>query len=164
MLNEQGIFFSYTLLIFFKSSLHYIHLVYYVQIFVSVYHLDASSFWVAQSVFLVWNTLNDPCFGWLSDRYLLSLSHRLDFLSVCAPLFSLSSLFFWFPWTESHRDLLGLQLTIGLCLYDTFLTALDLNYNALLVDIPAHQRESFSAASTVGHALGREVEMSASMR
>ena len=159
MLDEQWMCFSYSLLIFFKSSLHYIHLVYYVQIFVSVYRIDAWSFWLAQSIFLVWNTFNDPFFGWLSDRYLLSLSHRLTFLSVCAPLFSLSSLLFWFPWTDKHLSLLGVQLTISLCLYDTFLTALDLNCSALLVVIADHQRERLSSASTIGHALGEKCEM-----
>lgn len=163
MLDEQRMFSSYSLLIFFKSSLHYIHLVYYVQIFVSVYRIDVCSFWFGQSIFLVWNTFNDPFFGWLSDRYLLSLSRRLNFLSICAPLFSLSSLLFWFPWTDSHLSLLGVQLTISLCLYDTFLTALDLNYSALLIEIADHQRERLSSASTIGHALGEKCRTSVAM-
>ncbi|CAF0927378.1 unnamed protein product [Rotaria sordida] len=154
MINKQLIFIFYCLLSFFKTSIHYIHLVYYVQTYISIYKINSYSFWIAESLFLIWNSLNDPLFGWLSDRYTSSVNHRLNYLTLCGPLFCLSSLCFWYPLIEINSSLLGLQLLFSLCLYDTFLTMIDLNYNSLLVDISLHKRETLSSASAIGNALG----------
>ncbi|CAF4294256.1 unnamed protein product, partial [Rotaria sp. Silwood2] len=90
----------------------------------------------------------------LSDRYTSSVAHRLNYLTLCGPLFCLSSLCFWYPFVEINSSLLGLQLLLSLCLYDTFLTMIDLNYNSLLIDISVHKRETLSSASAIGNALG----------
>ncbi|KAL4612922.1 transmembrane protein 180-like [Arapaima gigas] len=127
----------------FISILHNVFLLYYVDTFVSVYKIDKVSFWVGETVFLIWNSLNDPLFGWLSDHSFLS-SHdsrsqisapevvlrRLQSLSRNGPLFALSFLAFWVAWAPP-----GLQFLVCLCLYDGFLTAVDLSHNALLADL-----------------------------
>jgi MFS family permease len=123
--------------------------------FVSIYQINLGSFYFAQSVFLVWNTCNDPLFGWLSDRYIASVDHRLDYVSMSASFFSFSSLLFWFPCSQTQSSWLVVQLVVSLCLYDAFLTMLDLNLNALLVDNGHCQRERLMTASTIGHALGK---------
>ena len=56
---------------------------------------------------------------------------------------------------EINSSFLALQLLLSLCLYDTFLTMIDLNYNSLLVDILNHKRETLSQASAIGSALGK---------
>lgn len=133
----------YGSLALFVSILHNVFLLYYVETFVSVYKIDKVSFWVGETVFLIWNSLNDPLFGWLSDRSFLSSpqsgSHlsppevvlkRLRVLSRSGPLFALSFLGFWVSWARP-----GLQFLLCLCLYDGFLTAVDLNHAALLADL-----------------------------
>ncbi|CAF1112015.1 unnamed protein product [Rotaria sp. Silwood1] len=154
MINKQLIYLFYCLLSFFKTSIHYLHLVYYVQTYISIYKINSYSFWLAESLFLIWNSLNDPLFGWLSDRYTSSIDHRLNYLILCGPLFCLSSLCFWYPIVKINSSLLGLQLLFSLCLYDTFLTMIDLNYNSLLIDISIYKRETLSSASAIGNALG----------
>uniref|UniRef100_A0A8D2APX5 Major facilitator superfamily domain containing 13A n=1 Tax=Sciurus vulgaris TaxID=55149 RepID=A0A8D2APX5_SCIVU len=62
----------YGSLAFFTSILHNVFLLYYVDTFVSVYKINKVAFWVGETVFLLWNSLNDPLFGWLSDRQFLS--------------------------------------------------------------------------------------------
>lgn len=83
----------YGSLALFTSTLHNVFLLYYVDTFVSVYKIDKVSFWLGevsktlvgilcfcvlrkrvlfQTVFLLWNSFNDPLFGWLSDRSFLS--------------------------------------------------------------------------------------------
>ncbi|NXS99817.1 MF13A protein, partial [Jacana jacana] len=59
----------------FVSILHNVFLLYYMDTFVSVYKIDKLSFWIGETVFLIWNSLNDPLFGWLSDRVFLSTQH-----------------------------------------------------------------------------------------
>ncbi|XP_069467773.1 transmembrane protein 180 isoform X2 [Ambystoma mexicanum] len=102
-----------------------------------------------KTVFLVWNSLNDPLFGWLSDRVFLSTQQsgveisspevvlkRLKALSKNGPLFAISFLTFWVAWAHP-----GLQFLICLCLYDSFLTMVDLNHNALLADLAVSAKE-----------------------
>lgn len=62
----------YGSLALFVSVLHNVFLLYYVDTFVSVYKINKAAFWVGETVFLLWNSLNDPLFGWLSDRQFLS--------------------------------------------------------------------------------------------
>lgn len=66
----------YGSLALFTSSLHNVFLLYYVDTFVSVYKINRTAFWVGETVFLLWNSLNDPLFGWLSDRQFLSSQPR----------------------------------------------------------------------------------------
>ncbi|KTF94075.1 hypothetical protein cypCar_00027934 [Cyprinus carpio] len=116
------------------------------------------------TVFLIWNSLNDPLFGWLSDRSFLSspqsgtqitspevVLKRLQALSRSGPLFALSFLAFWVAWTWP-----GLQFLICLCLYDGFLTVVDLNHNALLADlaVSAHDRTRLNFHSSLFSAMG----------
>lgn len=150
------IFIFYMLFAFCKSSIHYIHLVYYVQTYVFVYRMHFSAFWLAECLFLFWNCSNDLFIGWFTDRYISSVSHRLDSLSKSSVMFCLSSLFFWYPFVNHQSSFLVLQLFFLLCLYDTFLTVIDLNYNSLLIDINEEKRETLSTASLVGNALGNQ--------
>ncbi|KAM6951751.1 transmembrane protein 180 [Aplochiton taeniatus] len=133
----------YGSLALFVSILHNVFLLYYVETFVSVYKIDKVSFWVGEAVFLIWNSVNDPLFGWLSDRSFLNYPQegtqisspevvlkRLQALSRNGPLFALSFLAFWVAWAHP-----GLQFLLCLCLYDGFLTVVDLNHNALLADL-----------------------------
>ncbi|XP_035590782.1 transmembrane protein 180-like [Oncorhynchus keta] len=148
----------------FVSILHNVFLLYYVETFVSVYKIDKLSFWVGETVFLIWNSLNDPLFGWLSDRSFLSspqsgpqisspevVLKRLAALSRNGPLFALSFLAFWVSWARP-----GLQFLVCLCLYDGFLTVVDLNHNALLADlaVSAYDRTRLNFHCSLFSALG----------
>ncbi|XP_030919540.1 transmembrane protein 180 isoform X3 [Geospiza fortis] len=108
----------------FVSILHNVFLLYYVDTFVSVYKIDKLSFWIGETVFLIWNSLNDPLFGWLSDRVFLSTQQagaeisspevvlkRLRALSHNGPLFAISFLSFWVSWAHP-----GLQFLLCLCI------------------------------------------------
>ncbi|KAG8435351.1 hypothetical protein GDO86_013347 [Hymenochirus boettgeri] len=154
----------YGSLSFFISVLHNVFLLYYVDTFVSVYKIDKLSFWIGETIFLIWNSLNDPLFGWLSDHVFLNTKQsstdistpevvlkRLKALSNNGPLFALSFLAFWVAWAHP-----GLQFLICLCLYDSFLTLVDLNHNALLADlaVSAKERTSLNFHCSLFSALG----------
>uniref|UniRef100_A0A8C5GCX0 Transmembrane protein 180 n=1 Tax=Gouania willdenowi TaxID=441366 RepID=A0A8C5GCX0_GOUWI len=154
----------YGSLALFTSILHNVFLLYYVETFVSVYKIDKVSFWVGETVFLIWNSFNDPLFGWLSDRAFLSspptgpqicspevVLKRLSALSTNGPLFALSFLAFWVAWAAP-----GLQFLLCLCLYDSFLTMVDLHHSALLADlaVSAADRTRLNFHCSVFSALG----------
>ena len=132
---------AYGSLSLFTTILHNVFLLYHVDMFVSVYKINKSAFWIGEVVFLVWNSLNDPVFGWISDNKYLNANkgtysvssivlRRLQALKWTGPLFTLSFLAFWVQWTYP-----GLQFVVCLCLYDGFLTMIDLHHSALLADI-----------------------------
>ena len=133
---------AYGSLALFTTVLHNIFLLYHVDIFVSVYKIDKTSFWVGEIVFLIWNSFNDPLFGWISDRQYLSsgvgkdhsklniILKRVNALHWTGPLFAISFLSFWVKWTYP-----SVQFVICLCLYDGFLTMVDLHHSALMADI-----------------------------
>ncbi|XP_040599407.1 transmembrane protein 180 isoform X2 [Mesocricetus auratus] len=141
----------YGSLALFTSILHNVFLLYYVDTFVSVYKINKVSFWIGETVFLLWNSFNDPLFGWFSDRQFLSSQPRSEAglssrdvvlarvraLSWHGPLLALSFLAFWVPWAPA-----GVQFLLCLCLYDGFLTLVDLHHHALLADLAlsAHGR------------------------
>jgi len=58
---------------------------------------------------------------------------RLHALKINGPLFAISFITFWFAWTFP-----SLQFAICLCLYDGFLTMIDLHHSALLADLAVH--------------------------
>ena len=62
---------------------------------------------------------------------------RVRALGWHGPLLALSFLAFWVPWAPA-----GLQFLLCLCLYDSFLTLVDLHHHALLADLAlsAHDR------------------------
>ena len=55
----------------FKSLLHNVFLLYHVEVFVSLRHIDPTGFWCCESMFLVYNSLNDFIAGGMSDSALL---------------------------------------------------------------------------------------------
>lgn len=122
----------------FSAILHNVFLLYHVETFISIYKIDKYSFWVAETIFLLWNSFNDPLFGWISDKeYLLHgeggvavVLKRIRALRFNGPLLCISFLAFWISWTYPL-----LQLVICLCLYDTFLTMIDLHHSSMLADI-----------------------------
>ena len=124
----------------FTTILHNVFLLYHIEVFVSIYKIDKFSFWIGEALFLVWNSCNDPLFGWISDQKYLSKTNsydqqnvvlqRLRALSWNGPLFALSFLSFWVAWTYPW-----LQFVICLCAYDGFLTMIDLHHSALLTDL-----------------------------
>ena len=128
----------------FSAILHNVFLLYHVEIFVSMYKIDKRSFWFGETIFLIWNSCNDPLFGWLSDKGLLIsggnnksvILRRIKALRWNGILLSIAFMSFWESWTIP-----ALQFVICLCLYDSFLTMVDLHHNALLADMTASGKE-----------------------
>ncbi|CAD5112739.1 DgyrCDS1958 [Dimorphilus gyrociliatus] len=144
---------------FFTSLVHNVFLLYHVQMFVSVYKIQKYSFWIAEIVFLFWNSVNDPLFGWISDKGLLNTSssidivdRRLSALQKAVPLLAGSFLLFWFEWPIWT----GAQLMFCLCTYDSFLTVVDLQHSSLLADleVSSEKRTKLNTYSAIGSAAG----------
>uniref|UniRef100_A0A4W5QN86 Major facilitator superfamily domain containing 13a-like n=1 Tax=Hucho hucho TaxID=62062 RepID=A0A4W5QN86_9TELE len=74
---------------------------YYVKLFLNKYKISEGAFHQSQVVYMVWNAVKDPLFGYLQDN------SRVPCCSQCrlsilygAPFYALAFLLTWFPWRE----------------------------------------------------------------
>ena len=112
---------------------------FYVKVFLDIYHVEEKWFQIAQTLFLIWNTLNDPLFAYLQDttNYRFSRTRRESVL-YASPFFALAFVVPWFPWAdpESHRPwVTGCHLIFALCLWDTMFTYVGLASCCLFTEI-----------------------------
>lgn len=116
---------------------------YYVKLFVNKYKISEGAFHQSQVVFMVWNAVNDPLFGYLQDnsRVPCCSQRRLSIL-YGAPLYTLTFLLAWFPWRSySPGDWLsGLHLMVALCAFDALLTFVLLAQCALFAEISSQHQ------------------------
>ena len=107
--HEKTIAFHYGCLSLFHVLLHNIYLLYHVSIFIKFYKITTTWFWIAELIFVVWNSLNDTIFGIYvdSDEILGTEDNKMNNLN-CAikrikslafhgPAFCLSFMLFWYP-------------------------------------------------------------------
>ncbi|XP_073447135.1 transmembrane protein 180-like [Aquarana catesbeiana] len=111
---------------------------YYVKLFLDRYKISEGAFHQAQVVFMIWNAINDPLFGYIQDN------SKSDFCSIRrrsilfgAPFYALAFLIPWFPWKDySEGDWLsGIHLVVALCVFDGMLTFVLLAQCALFAEI-----------------------------
>ncbi|XP_056144230.1 transmembrane protein 180-like [Lampris incognitus] len=116
---------------------------YYVKLFLNKYKISEGAFHRSQVVYMLWNAVNDPLFGYLQDnsRVPCCSQRRLSIL-YGAPLYSLAFLLAWFPWRAYTPDdwLSGLQLMVALCAFDGMLTFVLLAQCALFAEISGHHQ------------------------
>ncbi|XP_030592325.1 transmembrane protein 180-like isoform X1 [Archocentrus centrarchus] len=126
-----------------SSMINNIFSFYYVKLFLNRYKISEGAFHQSQVVYMVWNAVNDPLFGYLQDnsRVACCSQRRLSIL-YGAPLYSLSFLLAWFPWRSYAPGdwLSGLHLAVALCAFDGMLTFVLLAQCALFAEISSHHQ------------------------
>ncbi|XP_053131837.1 transmembrane protein 180-like [Hemicordylus capensis] len=111
---------------------------YYVKLFLNQYKISEIAFHQAQVVFMIWNAINDPLFGYLQDNSKVPCCSRRQFsILYGAPLYALAFLLPWFPWKQYEEGdwLSGLHLIVALCAFDGLLTFVLLAQCALFAEI-----------------------------
>lgn len=96
-----------------------------------------------QLVFMLWNAINDPLFGYLQDTSTMRCcSQRRLSILYGAPLYSLTFLLPWFPWRSYYPGdwLSGLHLMVALCAFDGLLTFVLLAQCALFAEISSNHQ------------------------
>ncbi|MFZ5815900.1 MAG: MFS transporter [Bacillota bacterium] len=114
---------------------------------------------LARSINSVWNALNDPIFGYLSDRTRTRWGRRRPWMMVALPLFLLTFILgFWVPGPfQSGARLFAYFLGI-LVLQETFATIMWTNYSSLFPELfKGHAERSGAAALKHGFQLGAMV-------
>ncbi|PAV58632.1 hypothetical protein WR25_06149 [Diploscapter pachys] len=107
---------------------------YYVKVYLNIFHVPKLWFNVAQFLFMIWNAVNDPLFGFLQDRPGSWLNSRTLAIRYFAPFIGISFVFMWLPWDTSGSAWEGLHLILALFFYDAFFSALGVSWSALFAD------------------------------
>lgn len=133
---------------------------YYVKVFLNIYHIQENWFQVAQTLFMVWNTVNDPLFAYCQDSTNFRCTRtRRESVLYAAPLFALSFIVPWFPWaspTTLQPWVTGIHLITALCFWDTMFTYVGLAYCCLFTEISSDntQRLKLVKYTQIGSLLG----------
>ena len=172
-LSRLAVHVGYGATSFASAALHNLFITYYIQLFLSVYEVDLWWFYVGQTVYLVWNSVNDPLFGWLLHSS--SLLHRdtphervsriCRFIEYGGYLWVLSLWLIFLPSTPSERGpaslpasplLTGLHFALAICFYDGMLSMVMLAHGALMADLTLldSERASLNSSSAVGSLVG----------
>ncbi|XP_049417875.1 transmembrane protein 180-like isoform X1 [Epinephelus fuscoguttatus] len=129
---------SYAMTTLGASMINNIFSFYYVKLFLNKYKISEGAFHQSQVVYMVWNAVNDPLFGYLQDNSKVPCcSQRRLSILYGAPFYSLAFLLAWFPWrTYAPGDWLsGLHLAVTLCAFDGMLTFVLLAQCSLFAEI-----------------------------
>lgn len=82
----------------------------------------ASLVWI---IFGIWNAVNDPLFGYISDRTKSKLGRRIPYIRYGAAFYAIVFIFTWVKWPIGQsQTALFLQMLISLFLFDTLYTAI----------------------------------------
>lgn len=94
--------------------------------FTSFRGLDTGLAATAWLIFAVWNAVNDPLFGYISDRTISKIGRRIPYIRYGAPLIGIAFILCWvdFGGARASQAVMFAQMLILLFLFDTFYTAI----------------------------------------
>jgi GPH family glycoside/pentoside/hexuronide:cation symporter len=94
--------------------------------FTSFRGLDASLAATVWLLFGIWNAVNDPLFGFISDRTKNKLGRRIPYIRFGAPIIGLAFILCWinFGGVHASQAVMFIQMTLLLFLFDVLYTAI----------------------------------------
>ncbi len=103
--------------------------------------LTADYIGMAALIYAVWNALNDPLFGFISDSTKGKRGRRIPYMLFTAPFLGLTFILIWLvPTALPNWDLFWWML-VTMLLYDTAYTIIFLVYSALLPELTESDKE-----------------------
>ncbi|MCU0484803.1 MAG: MFS transporter [Anaerolineales bacterium] len=106
-------------------------------------YLGLGAGWIATAsvLYAIWNAINDPLFGYITDSSRLKGGRRIPFMRFTAPFLALTFILVWLaPQSWNERGLFFWMLGTML-LYDTCYTIIGLVYSALLPEVSESDAE-----------------------
>ena len=130
-------------------------LLYYIKI-VGINPLLWALAWI---IYLVWNAINDPLFGFLSDNTRTKYGRRIPFIIVCGPLMAISFVFLYLTPTDSEQGVYFIWLLVTLIAYDSFFTIVGLCFNSLMseLSIEPDERAKMNLFASIGGGIGLSI-------
>ncbi|NVM03468.1 MAG: MFS transporter [Candidatus Helarchaeota archaeon] len=105
---------------------------------------------IAFLIFAIWNALNDPIFGNMSDKTRTKIGRRIPYLRVTSFIFGIAFILLWFPPIGTQIEIF-IYLLITIFFFDTCFTIYGLCYIALMpeLSLDPNERTKLSLYMTV---------------
>jgi GPH family glycoside/pentoside/hexuronide:cation symporter len=115
--------------------------------FVKLRGLETGLAGIGWLLFGIWNAVNDPLLGYISDRTRSKIGRRLPYIRYGAPIFALAFILFWIyiPGSDGNQTLMFIQMLGALFIYDTLYTSIATN----IYIMPYEMAVSNKARSTI---------------
>lgn len=121
-------------------------------------YLGLSSRWIgiATTVYALWNAINDPIFGFITDNTRTRLGRRIPYLRFTAPFLALTFILVWFAPEGAGEITQFWYMLITMLLYDTGYTIVGLVHAALIPELSESdvERNQLSISSSVFGLIG----------
>lgn len=111
---------------------------------------------VASTIYAIWNAINDPLFGYMTDSTRSRLGRRIPYMRFTAPFLALTFILVWFAPPQAGQGELFTWMLVTMLLYDTCYTIIGLVYSALLPEVTESdaQRNGLQISSSLFGLLG----------
>jgi len=125
-------------------------------------YLGLGARWISlvSLLYALWNAVNDPLFGFITDNTRSRLGRRIPYLRFTAPFLALTFFLVWMVPESASDFAVFLWMLLSMLLYDTSFTIIGLVHSALLPELSEYEDDrgalqGVSAfASLIGFALG----------
>ncbi len=106
-------------------------------------YLGLAANWIATAslIYAIWNALNDPLFGYLTDSTRSRWGRRIPYMRFTAPFLALTFALVWFAPPQAGQEALFWWMLVSMLLYDTCYTIIGLAYSALLPEVTESDAE-----------------------
>ena len=105
------------------------------RFYIDYLFLHPFGYFIISIFYIIWNSINDPLFGFLSDKTQKEgVGRRSFWLRLSSLFFGLSFIIFWFPLTVNQVTL-AVSLGINFFIFDTLYSIYGLNHGALLPEM-----------------------------
>lgn len=106
-------------------------------------YLGLAASWIATAslIYAIWNALNDPLFGYLTDSTRSRWGRRIPYMRFTAPFLALTFVLVWFAPPQAGQEALFWWMLVSMLLYDTCYTIIGLAYSALLPEVTESDAE-----------------------
>ncbi|MGD8398205.1 MAG: MFS transporter [Anaerolineae bacterium] len=106
-------------------------------------YLGLAARWIAiaSAIYAVWNAINDPLFGYITDSTRSRRGRRIPYMRFTAPFLALTFILVWFAPAGASDPGLFWWMLVTMLLYDTCYTMIGLVYSALLPEVTVSDAE-----------------------
>lgn len=103
--------------------------------------LEARWIGIASLIYAIWNAINDPLFGYITDSTRSKAGRRIPYMRYTAPFLALTFILVWFAPPKAGQQMLFWWMLVSMLLYDTAYTIIGLVYSALLPEVSESDAE-----------------------
>ena len=124
--------------------------------YIKIVGIDPLRWSLAFLIYMIWNAINDPLFGHLSDRTRTKYGRRIPYLMICSPLLSINFIILYFAPIGSSQWIKFTWLLISLFTYDSFYTIISITFTSLLAELSINpqERAMINLFAGIGNGIG----------